>query len=91
MKNAYLVLGIEQNASTIEIVKGQVNAMRAGKYSSADIAIAKKQLSTPAQRLAVDFTYPIITSSHVNLINTTVQEANINISDIDCNAFNSII
>ena len=42
MKNAYTILGVAQNANTIDIVKGQVNAMKCGKFSSTEIAIAKK-------------------------------------------------
>jgi len=90
MKNAYKILGVAQNANTIDIVKGQVNAMRTGKYSSTEIAIAKKQLSTPSQRLAVDFTYPIVEKPFIQEIITAIQFVEIDINKIDLDAFNSL-
>lgn len=90
MKNAYKILGVAQNANTIEIVKGQVNAMRMGKFTSSEIAVAKKQLSTPAQRLAVDFTYPIVEIPYIQEIITSIQVVDINIDKIDLDAFNSL-
>ena len=60
MKNPYTVLGISQNASKVEIVKAQVKALRLKKYDAREIASAQKELHSPARRLAVDFTYPIL-------------------------------
>jgi len=90
MKNAYKILGVAQNADTIEIVNGQKNAMRERKYSSTEIAIAKKQLSTPALRLAVDFIYPIVDKPFIQQITSTTQHTDIDIKKIDCDAFNSL-
>lgn len=90
MKNAYKILGVAQNANTIDIVKGQVNAMRAGVYTSTEIAIAKKKLSTPAQRLAVDFTYPIVEKPYIQEITTSIQYNEIILDNIDLEAFNSL-
>ena len=86
MKNAYSILGISQNANKIEIVKGQVSAMKAGKYSAKEIAIAQKQLNTPHQRLAVDFTFPVFDS-----ITATTATTNINIDPIDVEQIGSDI
>ena len=90
MKNAYRILGVAQNANTIDIVKGQVNAMRIGKYTSTEIAIAKKQLSTPSQRLAVDFTFPIVEKPLIPEIITKIQHVDIDVNKIDLEAFNSL-
>lgn len=60
MKNPYMVLGINQNATKIEIVKAQVKALRLKRFDAKEIAAAQKELHSPARRLAVDFTYPIL-------------------------------
>lgn len=60
MNNPYTVLGINQNATKIEIVKAQIKALRLKKYDAREIAAAQKELHSPARRLAVDFTYPIL-------------------------------
>lgn len=90
MKNAYKILGVDQNATAIDIVKGQVNAMKTGKFTSTEIAIAKKQLSTPSQRLAVDFTFPIVSKPHVPVITTSIHHEQYNLDEIDLDAFNSL-
>ena len=41
MKNPYIVLGINQNASKVEIVKAQVKALRLRKYDAKEIAAAQ--------------------------------------------------
>ena len=85
MNNPYTVLGINQNATKIEIVKAQVKALRLKKYDAREVAAAQKELHSPARRLAVDFTYPII-ERIVNFepITTTTKSR-----DIDINKFNS--
>lgn len=60
MNNPYTVLGISQNATKIEIVKAQAKALRLKKYNAREIASAQKELHSPARRLAVDFTYPVL-------------------------------
>jgi hypothetical protein len=90
MKNAYTILGVSQNADLPEIVKGQVEAMRAKKYSTQEIAIAKKQLSAPYQRLAVDFTFPVFESVKAVTVSANIQAKEIDINQIDSNAFDSL-
>lgn len=60
MKNPYIVLGINQNASKVEIVKAQIKALSLKKFTAKEIASAQKELHNPARRLAVDFIYPIL-------------------------------
>ena len=45
MNNPYIILGIPQNASKVDIVKAQVKALRDKKYSAREIAAAQKELS----------------------------------------------
>ena len=91
MKNAYEILQVPQDANKIDIVKGQILAMKSGKYSSRDIAIAQKQLTTPSQRLAVDFTLPVyekITTAAI--VNTKIKIQVIDINKISPNQFDSL-
>lgn len=90
MKNAYKILGVPQNANTVEIVKGQVTAMKERNYSPAEIAMAKKILSTPALRLALDFTCPIIESTNIPQIITSTPYVEFDIVKIDRDAFDSL-
>jgi len=90
MKNAYKILGVAQDASSVDIVKGQIKAMKEGKYSSSEIALAKKQLSSPALRLAADFMYPILEKPNIPIIVSTFQPAEIDLDTINKDAFSSL-
>lgn len=59
MKNPYEILGVDQNASMKDIIPAMAKAMTTRKHKPAEVADAKVQLSTPAKRLAADFTFPI--------------------------------
>ncbi len=91
MKNAYLILGVSQDATKVEIVKGQIEAIKARKYSARDIAIAQKQLSTPFQRLAVDFTFPVLEEiSKIQSVKTNLQIEEIDLDSINPNEFDPL-
>jgi len=90
MKNAYTILNVSQNANMAEIVKGQLEAVKAKKYTSREIAIAQKQLRTPHQRLAVDFTFPVFESTKILIVSTNIQAEKIDVKQIDPNAFDSL-
>lgn len=90
MKNAYTILNISQNANKGEIVRGQVEAMKAKKYLPQEIATAQKKLNTPHQRLAVDFTFPIFESTKAATVSTNICAEKIDIEQIDPNIFDSL-
>ena len=90
MKNAYSILGISQDATKSEIIRGQVSAMKVKKYSSREIAIAQKQLASPVQRLGVDFVYPDIETLVVTPLESKIKSIIIDINDMDINLYNSL-
>jgi len=66
-------------------------AMKEKKYSMQEIAVASKQLLDPAKRLAADFMYPVkIKSRRPQKIEVAIPIEEINITDIDDNAFDSL-
>lgn len=81
MKNPYEILGVDQNAPMKDIVKAMALAITRRQYSQQDIAAARVQLSTPAKRLAADFTFPIIPKDAVEKISLP------EIEDMDVNTF----
>lgn len=90
MKNPYIVLGINQNATKVEIVKAQVRALRLKKYEAKEIASAQKELHSPARRLSVDFTYPIVEGlDNFEKITTTTKSSDIDISMLNPDKYNS--
>jgi len=90
MKNAYTILNVSQNATKAEIVKGQVEALKAKKYDPREIAIAQKQLNTPHQRLAVDFTFPVFESTKTEIVNTNIHAEKIDVKQINPDVFDSL-
>jgi len=90
MKNAYTILGIGQNATKSDIINGQKRAMQDKKYSSREIAIAQKQLTSPTQRLGVDFIYPYIKETSAQPLESKIKCVSIDSSDLDPNFFNSL-
>lgn len=90
MKNPYIILGINQNASKVEIVKAQVKALRLKKYDAKDIASAQKELHNPARRLAVDFTYPILEGiDGFEPITSSTKSKEIDINLLNADKYNS--
>lgn len=90
MKNAYTVLGLSQNANAGEIVRSQAKAMIDKIYTPNEIAVARKQLSDPASRLAVDFTYPITETTNIPTIITSMEPNVVDFSIINSDALSSI-
>lgn len=90
MNNPYIILGIPQNASKVDIVKAQVKALRDKKYSAREIAAAQKELHNPARRLAVDFTYPIFDRiDSFTPISTTTKSKKINLNMLNVDKYQS--
>ncbi|MBW4765885.1 hypothetical protein KZO74_13010 [Prevotella salivae] len=90
MNNPYTVLGINQNATKIEIVKAQIKALRLKKYDAREIAAAQKELHSPARRLAVDFTYPILDGiDNFEPITTPTKSRDIDINKLNPGKYNS--
>lgn len=90
MNNPYTVLGINQNATKVEIVKAQVKALRLKKYDAREVAVAQKELHSPARRLAVDFTYPILNGiDNFEPITTPTKSRDIDINKLNPGKYNS--
>ena len=90
MNNPYTVLGINQNATKVEIVKAQVKALRLKKYDAREVAAAQKELHSPARRLAVDLTYPILEGKdNFEQITTPTKSRDIDINKFNPDKYNS--
>ena len=90
MKNPYIILGISQNATKVEIVKAQTNALRLKKYDAKEITSAQKELNNPARRLAVDFTYPILEDlESIAPITSTTKSKVFDLTKLDINKYKS--
>ena len=90
MKNAYLILGIRQDATRQDVIRGQLLAMKERRYPSREIAIAQKQLISPVQRLGVDFIYLNVKRDFIDMIATRIKSIEIDLDIIDPNAFDSL-
>jgi len=91
MKNPYDILGVPQNATKVQIVRAQVKALREKKHDAREIASAQKELSNPARRLAVDFTFPILPEKKVvKELVATVKSKEMNIDNFNPNKYNSL-
>lgn len=91
MENPYVILGISQDASKVEIVKAQVKALRSKRYTPKEIASAQKDLHNPARRLAVDFTYPVFPDlGGIQVIDTTTKVENVNLTAINLDKYDSL-
>ncbi len=91
MKNPYTILGVNQNADKAEIMKAQMLAMKKKEFTLQEIAIAAKQLLDPAKRLAADFMFPAkIKVKRIQPIQSTLTHQEINVNDLNENAFNSL-
>ncbi|MCB0536177.1 MAG: hypothetical protein KDE33_01495 [Bacteroidetes bacterium] len=91
MKNPYEVLGVTQDATKKEIIKGKMTAMKQRIYTLQEIQLAEKQLLNPAKRLVADFMYPSkIKAKRPKLLSIDIKPENISINDINDNAFDSL-
>lgn len=85
MNNPYIVLGISQDATKVDIVKAQVKALRLKKNSPREVAAAQKELHSPARRLAVDFTYPVFKG----LESTTTKSKEVDLDTLNLDKYKS--
>ena len=91
MKNPYTILGVSQDANKREIMKAQMLAMKKKEFPLQEIALAAKQLLDPAKRLAADFMFPAkIKAKRIQPIQNTLSFKEININELNKNAFDSI-
>jgi len=91
MQNPYEVLGISQNATKKEIIKGVMTAMKQRSYTLQKIQLAQKQLLNPAKRLVADFMFPSkIKAKRPKFLSINIKPENISINDINENAFDSL-
>ena len=90
MKNPYKVLGLQQNASNSDIVKAQIKALKTKKYSMKEITEAQATLRKPAQRLAADFTFPILDEESIMPLATSIKSQEIDLESLDLNKYNSL-
>ena len=91
MKNPYEILNVPQDANNGAILKAQMTAMRERKYTNAEIAAARAQLSKPASRLAADFTFPVFDDvGELDDLKSAVHPTNIDINAINDNEYNSL-
>ena len=90
MKNPYKVLGLEQNASNSDIVRAQITAIRSRKYTTKEITEAQATLRKPAQRLAADFTFPILDNDKIVPLASSIKSKAVNLEDIDVNKYDSL-
>lgn len=90
MKNPYKVLGLRQNANNSDIVKSQIKALKSKKYSMKEITEAQATLRKPAQRLAADFTFPILDEEKVMPLVSSTKSKDIDLESLDLNKYNSL-
>lgn len=90
MKNPYKVLGLKQDASNSEIARSQVKALKSKKYSMKEITEAHVTLRKPAQRLAADFTFPVIDEEIVTPLTSSIKSKDMNLDALDLNKYNSL-
>lgn len=89
MNNPYIVLGISQDATKVDIVKAQVKALRL-KNSPREVAAAQKELHSPARRLAVDFTYPVFKGlDNFAPISTTTKSKEVDLDTLNLDKYKS--
>jgi len=90
MKNPYEILGIEQNATTAQIVRAQMTALRKKNFSQREIADAQATLRKPALRLAADFTFPILMKWKMKTVTTAIKSHEMDVNKIDVNKYDSL-
>lgn len=91
MKNPYIILGLNQNATKAEILKARKLAMSKKVYELPEIQIAERQLLDPAKRLAADFLFPSkVKAKRIQPIQNNLELKKIDLSSIDEDAFDSL-
>ncbi|MCD8206427.1 MAG: hypothetical protein LUD72_00665 [Bacteroidales bacterium] len=91
MKNPYLVLNVNQDATSAEIIRGQALAMRDRKFTPHEIAEARAVMAKPATRLAADFTFPIFPpKGNFKEIRPAVKSSGIQIDSINPDKYSSL-
>lgn len=91
MKNPYIILEVNQDATKGEIMKAQMIAMKKKVYSLQEIQVATRQLLDPAKRLAADFMFPVkIKAKRIMPIQSNLAYKEINLNALNENAFNSL-
>lgn len=90
MKNPYKVLGLKQDASNSDIVKSQIKALKSKKYSMKEITEAQATLRKPVQRLAADFTFPVLDEEKVLPLASSIKSKDVNLEELDLNKYNSL-
>lgn len=89
MKNPYKVLELKQDANNSDIVKAQIKALKSKKYSMKEITEAQATLRKPAQRLAADFTFPILDEEKIIPLASSIKSDDVNLATLDLNKYNS--
>lgn len=91
MINPYKVLGVPQNATKPEIIKGKIIAMKTRKFSLQEIQMAEKQLLSPTKRLIADYMFPSkIRATRPKTIKIQINPPNISVKEINEDAFDSL-
>lgn len=90
MKNPYRILGLNQDASNSDIVKSQIKALKSKKYTMKEITEAQATLRKPAQRLAADFTFPVLDEDKVLPLASSIKSEDIELETLDLNKYNSL-
>jgi len=90
MKNPYKVLGLKQDANNSDIVKSQIKALKSKKYSMKEITEAQTTLRKPAQRLAADFTFPVLDEEKIILLASSIKSDDVNLEALDLNKYDSL-
>lgn len=90
MKNPYKVLNLPQDASTAEIARAQIPALKLKKYSAKEITEAQVALRKPALRLAADFTFPLLDRRKVKPLTSDIKSREVSLDEIDLDKYNSL-
>lgn len=90
MKNPYKILGLNQDASNSDIVKSQIKALKSKKYTMKEITEAQATLRKPAQRLAADFTFPVLDEDKILPLESSIKSKDIDFETLDLNKYNSL-
>lgn len=90
MKNPYKVLGLKQDVTNSEIVKSQIKALRSRKYTMKEITEAQATLRKPAQRLAADFTFPVLDDDTIEPLASRIKSKDVDLESIDVNKYDTL-
>lgn len=90
MHNPYQILGVPQDANASQIVKAQVKALRAKKYTMKEVTEAQITLRKPSSRLAADFTFPILVKGKLESIMSHATIPQIDVNSLNPNKYDSL-